>query len=40
MTKPEMMAAFDEVVTDRRLRLEHVHRHLATISQRADAAAR
>ena len=32
MTKPEMMAAFDEVVTDRRLRLEHVHRHLAATS--------
>ena len=29
LTKPEMMSAFDEVVTDRRLRLERVDRHLA-----------
>ena len=32
MTKSEMMAAFDEVVTDRRLRLERVDRHLAETS--------
>ncbi len=33
MTKPEMMAAYDDVVTDRRLTLETVNAHLDTVTQ-------